>query len=40
MTPLHYAARNNHKSVVECFVNQKADINVSSKWISFWYIMC
>jgi len=26
-TPLHYASMNGHLSVVECLINQKADIN-------------
>jgi len=30
MTPLHYAARYGHLSVVEYLVNQKADINAQS----------
>ena len=30
MTPLHYAAREGHLSVVEYLVNQKADINAKN----------
>jgi len=31
LTPLHYAARYGHLSVVEYLVNQKADINANGK---------
>jgi len=31
MTPLHYAARDGHLSVVEHLIIQKADINAKSK---------
>jgi len=35
MTPLHYAAINGNLSVVECLVNQKADINAKTKDVMF-----
>ena len=38
-TPLHYAAQNGHPSVVEYYVNQKADINAKDKSVVFLYLM-
>jgi len=39
MTPLHYAVREGHLSVVEYLVNQKADINAIDNWAEFLYLM-
>jgi len=38
MTPLHYAAREGHLSVVEYLVNQKADINSKDSDVEFLYL--
>jgi len=34
-TPLHYAARYGHLSVVEYLVNQKSDINAKNTCLEF-----
>jgi len=38
-TPLHFAANNGHFSVVECLVNQKADINANNWEVEFLYLI-
>ena len=35
MTSLHYVAWYGHLSVVECLINQKADINATNNWFEF-----
>ena len=39
MTPLHLAAQYGHLSVVECLVNQKADINDKDNCDEFSYLL-
>jgi len=39
MTPLHYAARYGHLSVVEYLINQKADIKAKNTSVEFLYLM-
>ena len=39
MTPLHWAAKNDHLSVVEYLVNQKADINAKDNSVEFSYLI-
>jgi len=39
MTPLHYAVREGHLSVVEYLVNQKADINAKNNSVEFLYLI-
>jgi len=38
-TPLLFAARDGHLSVVEYLVNQKADINANSNGVEFFYLI-
>jgi len=39
MTPLHRAAYNDHLSVIEYLVNQKADINAKTTSVEFLYLI-
>jgi len=39
LTPLHYAASNDHLSVVEYLVNQKVDINAKDKYVELIYLI-
>jgi len=39
MTPLHYAARDGHLSVVEHLINQKADINAKNSDVVLLYFL-
>jgi len=39
MTPLHYAAKYGRLCIVECLVNQKADIDTKDSCFSFKYMI-